>query len=88
MCGIPPLIGFFAKMIILQVSLYNEYFFIILFSIITSIINSSYYLKIIKILYFTGSLEGFSNITIYNLQGFFIIFITFFVLFFIGNADI
>lgn len=87
MCGIPPLIGFFAKMIILQVSLYNEFFFIILFSIITSIINSSYYLKILKILFFTFSLE-FSKITIYNLQGFFIILLTFITFFFIFNADI
>ena len=69
------------------ICLLTVFFFIILFSIITSIINSSYYLKILKILFFTFSLE-FSKITIYNLQGFFIILLTFITFFFIFNADI
>ena len=56
--GIPPMIGFLAKMniflLIVEVSLY----FIALISILFSIISIFYYLRIIKILYFENLLVG------------------------------
>lgn len=89
--GIPPIIGFFAKIMVLQISLYNGYYFIIIFSIITSIINTSYYLKIIQIIFFSYSdnlFHYFTIVKISNIQGFFIIFLTFITFFFIFNADL
>jgi NADH-ubiquinone oxidoreductase chain 2 len=54
MAGIPPLIGFFSKQLVLYSALQNGYFFISVLAIIVSVISCSYYLQIIKVL-FTSS---------------------------------
>ena len=46
--GIPPLIGFFAKQMILSVALDNGYVFLTLTAILTSVISAVYYLNVIK----------------------------------------
>src|SRR6266511_161617 len=51
--GIPPLIGFFAKQMVLSAALDNGFIFMSLIAIITSVIGAVYYLIIVKyILYF------------------------------------
>lgn len=50
--GIPPIIGFFSKFFIFVSSIKNDYFSLIFFALIISIISSFYYLKIIKIIFF------------------------------------
>jgi NADH-ubiquinone oxidoreductase chain 2 len=51
MAGIPPLIGFFSKQLVLYSALQNGYYFISVLAIIVSVISCSYYLQIIKILF-------------------------------------
>ena len=50
--GVPPLIGFFAKQMVLSAALDNGYIFISLIAILTSIISAVYYLVIIKQIFF------------------------------------
>jgi len=50
--GIPPLIGFFAKQMVLSAALDKGYIFISLVAILTSVIGAVYYLNIIKEIYF------------------------------------
>jgi NADH:ubiquinone oxidoreductase subunit 2 (subunit N) len=50
MAGIPPLIGFFSKQLVLYSALINGYYFISFLAIIVSVISCSYYLQIIKVL--------------------------------------
>jgi NADH-ubiquinone oxidoreductase chain 2 len=50
--GIPPLIGFFAKQMVLSAALDNGYIFISLVAILTSVIGAVYYLNIIKEIFF------------------------------------
>jgi NADH-ubiquinone oxidoreductase chain 2 len=50
--GIPPLIGFFGKQMILSAALDNGYIFMALIAIITSVISAVYYLAIIKQIFF------------------------------------
>lgn len=52
LAGIPPLAGFFSKLFIFFSAIQNNYFSLIFFSLIISIVSSFYYLKIIKIIYF------------------------------------
>ena len=52
LAGIPPLAGFFSKLFIFFSAIKNNYFNLVFFAIIISIISSFYYLKIIKIIYF------------------------------------
>ncbi|TIA68137.1 hypothetical protein E3P91_04164 [Wallemia ichthyophaga] len=55
MAGVPPLLGFFGKQIILQASLYSGYNWLALVGIITSVISAYYYLKIVRTLFFESN---------------------------------
>jgi NADH-ubiquinone oxidoreductase chain 2 len=50
--GIPPLIGFFAKQMVLSAALDSGYVFLALVGILTSVIGAVYYLNIIKEVFF------------------------------------
>jgi len=50
--GIPPLIGFFAKLMILSAALQNGFVFMTFIAVITSVISAVYYLNIVKIMFF------------------------------------
>ena len=50
--GIPPLIGFFAKQMVLSAALQNGYYFLALVGILTSVIGAVYYLAILKAVFF------------------------------------
>jgi NADH-ubiquinone oxidoreductase chain 2 len=53
--GVPPLMGFFAKQMILSSALDNGYIFMTLVAIITSVIGAGYYLNLIKQIFFYKS---------------------------------
>lgn len=53
--GIPPLIGFFAKQMVLSAALDGGYIFLALIAILTSVIGGVYYLNIIKQMFFDKS---------------------------------
>ena len=50
--GIPPLMGFFAKMMVLSAALDSGFIFLTLVAILTSVISAVYYLNIIKQVFF------------------------------------
>ena len=64
--GIPPLIGFFAKQMVLSAALDNGYVFLTLVAIFTSVISAAYYLGIIKQIFFDNNeyklSEDFENV--------------------------
>ena len=52
LAGIPPLAGFFSKFFIFMVAVKMNFFNLVFFSVIVSIVSSFYYLKVIKIIFF------------------------------------
>jgi NADH-ubiquinone oxidoreductase chain 2 len=50
--GIPPLIGFFGKQMVLSAALDSGYYFITIVAILTSVISAVYYLNIVKEIFF------------------------------------
>lgn len=50
--GIPPIIGFFAKQMILSAAIDSGYIFMALVAILTSVIGAGYYLNLIKQIFF------------------------------------
>lgn len=50
--GVPPLVGFFAKQMVLSAAVDSGYIFLSLVAILTSVIGSVYYLNIIKEIFF------------------------------------
>lgn len=53
--GIPPIIGFFGKQMILSAALDNGHVFMALVAILTSVIGAAYYLNVIKEIFFFKS---------------------------------
>ena len=56
--GIPPLVGFFAKMGVFLSVLHAKYYFVALLAVLCSVVSTFYYIRIIKILYFENLLVG------------------------------
>jgi NADH-ubiquinone oxidoreductase chain 2 len=57
--GVPPLLGFFGKQMILSAALDQGYVFITLIAILTSVISAVYYLVVIKSIFFND--ETYKN---------------------------
>lgn len=63
--GIPPLIGFFAKQMVLSAALDKGYIFLTYIAIIVSVISAVYYLNIIRQMFFeTNNLESNNHLLI------------------------
>jgi NADH-ubiquinone oxidoreductase chain 2 len=52
MAGIPPLVGFFGKQMVLYAATHNGNFFLALVAILVSVVSAAYYLRIIKVIHF------------------------------------
>jgi NADH-ubiquinone oxidoreductase chain 2 len=52
--GIPPLMGFFAKLMVFSAALQEGFVFITLVGVLTSVISAVYYLLIVKTMFFDG----------------------------------
>jgi len=53
--GVPPLIGFFAKQMVLSAALDNGYVFMSIVAILTSVVGAVYYLNLVNIMFFSKS---------------------------------
>jgi NADH-quinone oxidoreductase subunit N len=56
--GIPPMVGFLAKVGIFLVVVKSSAYLVSVFSILFSVISTFYYIRVIKILYFENTLVG------------------------------
>ena len=69
--GVPPLIGFFAKQMVLSAALDNGYVFMTLVAILTSVIGAGYYLSLIKqIFFFKDNYKVSPSVNDLNLVGY------------------
>jgi len=69
--GVPPLIGFFAKQMVLTAAIDNGYIFMALVAILTSVISAVYYLVIIKQIFFDKPEESINTeLNQLNLSGY------------------
>lgn len=53
--GLPPLVGFFGKLMVLTSALYNGKILLVLVAVLTSVIGAVYYLSVIKTIYFENA---------------------------------
>jgi|TARA_B100000242_G_scaffold262423_1_gene208806 NADH-quinone oxidoreductase subunit N len=83
MAGVPPLAGFFSKMLIFFVGLESSLNFIVIVGIILSVVSAFYYVRFIKIIYFDGITQGFYFQTTQEYNTAYIIGFTFLVIFFL-----
>jgi len=96
--GVPPLIGFFAKLSVLYSAIHTDHIFIGIVGIIVSVISASYYLKIVRVVHFDNITEEASNTlalqesnstnTITNLHAFIISILTIVIVLYIFNPSL
>lgn len=55
MAGIPPMIGFYAKLLVLQVLVHQGHVYVATFAIFFSVIGAYYYLRLVKTMYFDNA---------------------------------
>lgn len=58
MAGIPPLIGFFAKYMVLYSAIDNGYYFLALVAILASVVSAAYYLRVIRVIHFDNNAQN------------------------------
>jgi len=89
MAGIPPMIGFFGKQMVLYSSMSSEFYFVSFIAILVSVVSASYYLKVVKVLFDDNAVshknEGYS---LSNVQSLVIALLTMVVTGFLMNTDI
>jgi NADH-ubiquinone oxidoreductase chain 2 len=64
MAGIPPLMGFFAKYLVLASAVHSGHYFVSIVAILASVVSAAYYLRVVRVLYFdpvTGNSPGHVN---------------------------
>jgi len=52
LAGIPPTVGFYAKLSVLQAALEAGYLWLVVFAVMMSLIGAFYYLRIVRLMYF------------------------------------
>jgi NADH-ubiquinone oxidoreductase chain 2 len=65
--GIPPLVGFFAKQMVLSAALQDGFVFLAFIAVLTSVISAVYYLNIVRFMFFDSHSYIFSS-KLFNLK--------------------
>jgi len=63
LAGVPPMVGFYAKLAVLQATLAAGHLWLVIFAVLASLVSAYYYLRIVKLMYFdepedTGAIEA------------------------------
>ena len=58
LAGLPPMVGFFAKLAVLQAALQAGYVWLVLVAVMFSLIGAFYYLRIVKLMYFDSATDA------------------------------
>jgi NADH-quinone oxidoreductase subunit N len=67
MTGIPPTVGFWAKLFVLQAALATGYVWLVVIAVLFSVIGAFYYLRVVKLMYFdaptdTHAIEAYADV--------------------------
>jgi NADH-ubiquinone oxidoreductase chain 2 len=62
MAGIPPLMGFFAKQMVLYSATHSGYYFMSFVAIVVSVISAAYYLRIVRVIHFDASTNNSTSL--------------------------
>lgn len=61
MSGIPPLAGFFGKLLVFQAAIESGFYVLAVFGVLTSVVAAYYYLRIIKVMFFDEATDPFDQ---------------------------
>ena len=69
MAGIPPFLGFWAKLAVLEGALNAGYTWLVVFAVLMSVIGAFYYLRIIKVMYFDAPTDTAPIVATLDMRG-------------------
>ncbi len=69
MAGIPPFLGFWAKLAVLEGALNAGYTWLVVFAVLMSVIGAYYYLRIIKVMYFDAPTDTAPIVSRFDMRG-------------------
>jgi NADH-quinone oxidoreductase subunit N len=52
LAGVPPMVGFYAKLAVLQAALAAGHLGLVIFAVLASLVSAYYYLRVVKLMYF------------------------------------
>jgi NADH-quinone oxidoreductase subunit N len=87
MSGIPPLAGFFGKLIVFQAAVSAGFYVLAVFGVLTSVVAAYYYLRIIKVMFFDEAADPFDRVPALA-RNIVVAGSTFFVLLFLLTPDV
>ena len=58
MAGLPPTLGFWAKLFVLQAALSAGYLWLVVAAVLFSLVGAFYYLRVVKLMYFDAPVDG------------------------------
>ncbi|MGB0719071.1 MAG: NADH-quinone oxidoreductase subunit NuoN [Bdellovibrionales bacterium] len=61
MAGIPPLAGFFGKLVIFESAIEQGYYVLAVLGVLSSVVAAYYYLRIIKVMFFDAAADAFDG---------------------------
>lgn len=61
MSGIPPMAGFFGKLLVFNAAVASEFYVLAVFGVLTSVVAAFYYLYIIKVMFFDEPIDAFDK---------------------------
>jgi NADH-quinone oxidoreductase subunit N len=64
MSGIPPLAGFFSKLMVFQAAVAGGFYILAVVGVVSSVVAAYYYLKIIKVMFFDEKMPNFDLVPV------------------------
>jgi NADH-quinone oxidoreductase subunit N len=80
MCGVPPLAGFFSKLFVFVSAMNVGMYPLAIVGVMTSVIASFYYIRIIKVMFFDSTIKNNNLNTFSKSSALFLSFCSFFLL--------
>ncbi len=87
MAGIPPLAGFFSKLVVFQAAVAGGYYTLAVVGLISSVVAAYYYLRIIKVMFFDDAVEPLDRQAAFAKRAVILVSVVF-VLFFIFKPNV
>ena len=58
LAGVPPMVGFYAKLAVLQAALAAGHLWLVIFAVMASLVGAYYYLRVVKVMYFDEPVDA------------------------------
>jgi NADH-quinone oxidoreductase subunit N len=88
MSGIPPLAGFFGKMMVFEAAVSEEFYILAVIGALTSVIAAYYYMRVIKVMFFDDVIDTFDKEMVFSKRAIILLSVLFILFFILSPATL